>query len=82
MLALTDLSPAARLYLLGRLKNDVRAAEAVAAVLFLNEPIRAVAMESGLSRATLHRTVRHIRAGIAELMEQKIVVEADLVVSE
>lgn len=82
MVAMTDLTPAARLYLLGLTRNDVRAAEAIAEVVFCKAGLSLVAREYGLSKVTLHGQVARARAGIKELMEQGMITAGDLALSD
>lgn len=70
---LTDLSLAARLYLLGHCRGDTRKAEAVALIVFGNHSVRAVARRHRLSPSTLHRLARTLRIGLKGVVSGRIV---------
>lgn len=63
---LTDLSPAARLYVLGHARNHRRRADALCEVVFLRVPVRRAARAYGLHAASLQRWCRRLRRDLRE----------------
>lgn len=60
-MSLTELSAAARLYLLAHARNDADVAAALAEIVFLGRPARRVALERGMRARTLHRRAVRLR---------------------
>lgn len=70
---LSDLSLAARLYLVGHCRGDMRKAEAVAQIVFGSNSVRTVARRYRLSPSTLHRLARTLRIGLKGVVSSRIV---------